>query len=473
MLRLWYKSYYCLEIPLRTWLLVAALAAAAVAAQPPAPGFVERFKAATAAYEAKDYARMEAELREALKLRPAHPTATYNLASALALRGEPKAAVETLEQLADMGLSFDPAADADFGGLKDDRGFASVRRAFARNREPRGRADRAFRLASPEFIPEGIAYDADRGDFYVGSVHERRIQRVEDNDEEHDFVKAGAGGLWAPLGMTVDTRRDLLWVASAALPEMKDAVAGELGRSAILAYDLRSGAPKHRFVLEDGAGPHALGDLIVLRDGTIYTTDSRAGVLYSLDPATGKFTALTQPGALASPQGLALSRDRRKLHIADYTQGLYSYDLKSGSLTRVEAGKDVCLYGIDGLYRYEDDLIAVQNGVRPHRVVRLRLAASGRRVASARVLAASLKEFDEPTLGVVVGRKFYFVANSQWGRFDAQHRLPPGEALSRPLVLRLALDGEEREGRSTGSEPRASPSTGPRLPVPCVPGVSC
>jgi len=457
----------------KIWLTMLVLVlATTAAAQPPPSGFVERFKAATAAYEAKDYPRMEAELREALKLRPAHPTATYTLAAALALRGDAKAAVATLEQLADMGLTFDLAADADFASLKGDRGFLSMRRAFKRNRDPVGQPERAFRLLSPTFIAEGIAYDEDRKHFFVGSVHERRIQRIRRDDTEAEFVKAGAGGLWAAMGMAADSRKRLLWVATTAVPEMKDADPAELGRSAVLAYDLDSGAPKHRFVLEDGPGPHALGDVLVLRDGPVYTTDSRAGVLYALDPGTGKFTAVTKPGELASPQGLALSRNGRRLYIADYTQGLFYLELKSGELKRMEVAPKVSVYGIDGLYRHEDDLIAIQNGVRPHRVVRLRLSDGGRRVSQARVLAANRREFDEPTLGVVVKRDFHFIANSQRNRFDANHRLPPAEQLRRPLVLRLDLGEDEQLRDSSRPGPPAQPATG-GLPVPCVPGVSC
>ena len=460
----------------RAWLVVVLAAAAAAAGAQSAPaGFVERFKAATAAHDAKDYARMETELREALKLRPAHPTATYNLAAALALRGEAKAAVKMLDELADMGLDFSPAADADFASLKSDTGFASVRRAFARNREPLGRPERAFRLQSPTFIPEGIAWDETRDHFYVGSIHERRVQRIPRDDEEKDFVKPGAGGLWAPFGMAVDPRKRLLWVASTAVPEMKDAAPADLGRSAVLAYELVSGEPKHRFVLDDGPGPHALGDLTVLRDGTIYATDSRAGLVYSLDPGTGKFSAVTRPGELSSPQGLAPSRDREGLYIADYTQGLYYFDLKKRELTRLDVDKGVCVYGIDGLYRYKDDLIAVQNGIRPHRVVRLRLSDRGRRVRSARVLAAALKDFDEPTLGVVTGQDFFFIADSQWGRFDANHQLPPRDQLRRPLILRIELDqAEPQRGAGAGPSPQPVPGpVGPRLPAPCVPGVNC
>lgn len=444
---------------------LAALALSVAAAQAQA-GFVERFKAAAKAHETKDYVRMEAELREALKLRPAHPTATYKLAAALALRGDAKGALDTLEQLADMGLYFDPGADGDFASLKGQRGFKSVRSDFADKLDPRGDPRRGFRLKSPTFIPEGIAYDSDRKYFYVGSVHERRIQRIRRDDSEADFVAPGAGGLWSALGMAADAEHRLLWVATAALPETKGVAPAELGRTALLAYDLDSGKPKHRFELE-GPGPHSLGDVTVLEDGTVYATDSRGGMLYSLDPKAGKFNAVTQPGALSSPQGMALTRHERGLYIADYTQGLYYFDLKKRELTRVEASRDISLYGIDGLVRHEDQLIAIQNGVRPHRIVRLQLDNRGRKVTRASVLAANRKEFDEPTLGVVVGRNFYFVANSQWGRFDAQHKLPPNDQLRRPLVLRLDLDEESLPGARNPAAPAPAPQQGPGLP--CVP----
>lgn len=437
------------------------LAAAAVAE----PGFVDRFKAGTAAYQAKDYARMESELREALKLRPAHPTATYNLASALALRGHGEAAIETLNGLANMGLAFDPGADADFAALRGQRDFTAVRRAFARNDEPRGTAERRFRLASPTFIPEGLAYDRERKHFYVGSVHERRIQRVLRDGSEVDFVKADAG-LWAVLGMATDAKRDLLWAATAAIPEMRDARAEDLGRTALVAYRLKSGEPVHRFVLEDGPGPHLLGDVAV-HDGIVYATDTRAGLLYALDPDTGRFRALTQPGALSSPQGLAPSRDGDHLYVADYTQGLFRYTLEGGALQRLEVARDISVYGIDGLARYRDELVAIQNGIRPHRVVRLQLGDGGTRVRRARVLASNLKAFDEPTLGVVVDDDFYFVANSQWNRFGKDHTLPPPGQLKRPQVLRIRLGQPGPVDSPSDPAPRPQPRPQPGLP--CVP----
>lgn len=453
-------------------LLVLGLAAARAAEPPGAPTFVEHFRAATQAQQAKDYAGMERALRAALALRPAHPAALYKLAAALALRGERRDAAEELERLAAMGLAYDAGSDADFAALRGTERFDRILREFARNAQPAGEASVSFQLLQPDFIPEGIAFDEDRKAFFVGGVHERRIQRVSaSTGKESDFIAPGGGGLWAPLGMAADERRRLLWVASAAIPEMKNAKAEELGRSAILAYDLDSGRIKRRYAVPEDGAEHRLGDLVVARDGTVYATDSRAGLLYALDTASGEYRALTAPGALASPQGLVLSRDRDHLYVADYTQGLYRYDLDKRKLERLEVGREISVYGIDGLYRYDDDLIAVQNGIRPHRVVRLRLDRGGRRVRHAYVLAADLEHFDEPTLGVMVGRRFHFVANSQWHKFDKDHRLPPVEQLRRPTVLGLRLEDNPDERRARGPDraaPRGAPGGSP-LPVPPLP----
>jgi sugar lactone lactonase YvrE len=420
----------------------AALIAAQAAAPAKTENFVALFNAATAAYNARDYRTMQARLGEALALRPAHPTALYNLASAQALGGNAAAALDTLGALANMGLTFDPTRDADFKALSADARFAEVNARFARNREPAGTATALFRVFTPTFIPEGIAYDSDTGAYFLGGAHEREIVRIpRGGQDSQDFVTPGAGGLWAPLGMQADPERRLLWVATASIPEMSNADPGELGRSAVLAYDLDSGLLKRRHVLPADGAEHLLGDLEVLRNGTIYTTDSKAGVLYALDSTSGKFTALTTPGQLASPQGLAISRDRKTLYVADYTQGLYAWDIGKKQLSRLDVGAGISVYGIDGLYWYENSLVAVQNGIRPHRVARFKLDPSGRRVLHARVLAANLPEFDEPTLGVVVGNRFSFVANSQWNRFDKNYKLPPKEQLRSPVVLRILLDG--------------------------------
>ncbi len=45
---------------------------------------------------------------------------------------------------------------------------------------------------------------------------------------------------------------------------------------------------------------------------------------------------------------------------------------------------------------------------------------------------------DEPTLGVIQGDDFYFVANSHWNRFDRENKLPEG--LAGPIILKLPVN---------------------------------
>lgn len=451
---------------IRLALVAATLAAAAGAAEPQPQDFVALFKAANQAHGAKDYERMERLLRDALAQRPAHPAALYNLAAARALRGNEDGALDALETLARMGLSFDPADDPDFAALREARGFRSLARDFARNARAVGRADVTFRLPMPTFIPEGLAYDDDRDEWFIGSVHERRIVRVDEDGRHEPFSQPGES--WAVLGLAVDSSKRLLWAATAALPEMKDARPEELGRSAILAYDLKSRALKRRYELPADGRKHVIGEVLVGRDGRIFATDSASGDLYALDPDSGRFEALAAPGALSSPQGLAQGRSRRELYVADYTRGLFRFDVEKRELTRLDVARDISVYGIDGLSRIGDDLVAVQNGIRPHRIVHLELERSGRRVRHASVLAASLAEFDEPTLGVVVGRRFHFVANSQWNRFGKDHRLPPATELKGPVVLSVSLERRRDRRSQPGSRQSVPAEPAPPLPLPPV-----
>jgi hypothetical protein len=123
--------------------------------------------------------------------------------------------------------------------------------------------------------------------------------------------------------------------------------------------------------------------------------------------------------------------------VSDYVGGLFRVRLSDHAIERVTAGPTVSLFGIDGLYRQGDELIAIQNGIRPNRVAAFTLGADGTSITHSRVLARNLPEFDEPTLGAVVGDEFLFVANSHWNRFDREGNLATD--LAGPIILRIKL----------------------------------
>jgi hypothetical protein len=50
-------------------------------------------------------------------------------------------------------------------------------------------------------------------------------------------------------------------------------------------------------------------------------------------------------------------------------------------------------------------------------IVRLTLSPDGSRITAGRILEMKNQLFDEPTLGIVANGAFYYVADSQGGRF--------------------------------------------------------
>jgi hypothetical protein len=425
-------------LPLLAFMLGVSLGAGApLGAQGPAEVALGHaaYTEAVTAYRAQDHPAFLAAIERADSLRPAHPAILYALASARALSGDGPCAIATLGRIADMGLAYDPTADPDFHALGDEPGFAAVAARLRANAAALGTADTALTLPWRDFVPEGIARDPATGAFFVSGVHRRVVVRVGADGEVAPFVE----GLWSALGLAVDPARRILWIGTAAIPETAGVDSTEIGRGAVVAVDLDSGRRVRTLSLPQDGREHVPGDLSLAPDGTLFVSDGAAGVLWVLRPGAEALEPLAGSDALVSPQGSALSADGRTLWLADYSLGLLAVDPATGATRRLAQPADAALLGIDALLVHGDDLIAVQNGVRPPRVLRLEVDPLAARVRSWRVVASGLPEFDEPTGAAIVDGRLHLIANSHWNRFEAG-RLADASALSPPLVLAIRLD---------------------------------
>ena len=408
------------------WLIAIAMSAAA------ADDYAAARAELVAAYQARDYEAMVEAAQRALTARPAYPGARFNLALAQALAGETEASLHSLRELAAAGIDFGADAMAEFETVRQLPAWKDYLASVRRWREPIGSATVAVQLEAGDFVPEGIAFDA-AGTAYLGSIRHGRIVRV----GAEPTVLSDRQGHWSVFGMRFHADGSL-WFASAAVAQL-DGVGEDLGATGLFRLDVDSGKITRAAVLPRRAPRQLLGDLVV-RGEHIFTTDSLSGALYRYDIATDEFVTVLEPGRLGSPQGLVLDETGEYLYVADYIGGLFRVALADGALAEVRLTDGASPYGIDGLYRAGGQLIAIQNGIRPHRVVSMRLGDDGLTAGATRVLAANLAEFDEPTLGVIRGQRFYFVANSHWNRFDRENRLPEG--LSGPTVLAIPLPAD-------------------------------
>jgi sugar lactone lactonase YvrE len=418
-------------------LLVAAQAASAQTQADPVLESRKHYRAAVEAYQAGDRAAYLEHARQAEALRPEHGGVTWALASASALAGDTAGAFRALRHFAALGYWGDLAADSDFVSLRGSREYEELTRRMAANQSPVTASRVAFELPDRELLTEGVAYDSAADDFLIGSVRKGRIFRISRDRRVSPFAVV-EGGHWAPLGLRVDRRRGALWVAAVALPQTVGYQPADSNRSAILRYDLRSGRLSRRYDAPGGE-PHAIGDLILTRDGDVFATDSRAPVLYRIAAGSDSLEPFIRSPLLLSGQGLALTPDERTLYVADYSRGLLRVDLVTRGVTLMETADSVLALGVDGLYYHRGHLIGIQNGVEPHRVVRFTLAPSGARIIGVQVLERAHPRYREPTLGVLVQGDLFYIANSQWERFGADGRMSDPAVLERPVVLRLPL----------------------------------
>jgi hypothetical protein len=105
----------------------------------------------------------------------------------------------------------------------------------------------------------------------------------------------------------------------------------------------------------------------------------------------------------------------------------------------VATPESVCLLGVDGVSSFGRDLLVIQNGVRPHRVARVRMSAGFDAVEQLEVLDVGNPAFDEPTLGVVIDGWFHFIANSQWSKINAKGEMAPIDQFRDTTVLKIKL----------------------------------
>jgi sugar lactone lactonase YvrE len=332
----------------------------------------------------------------------------------LALRlGRTDRALAALDALTTLGASWS-AEDPAFMALAGDPRFAA---ATQRNREataPMTRSRVVWEVRERPLHPEGVAVDSATGRYFISSGRPGRVLVRERDGRVHDFFPPGTRGAQAILGMAIDRRRGLLWVTSA------DTTAGGVeypefsGVSALYAFDLTGGAFRARVELPPANRGHQLGDVIITPSGTLYTSDTKAGVIFKVPagPLPGGATIVAQGSpAFRSIQGMVVTPDERVMYLADYSHGLLRIDLATGEVTGLAAPSGGTLLGIDGMASGGPGrLIAIQNGIAPVRVIAIALDGSGTGVTGIEVLDRPDLGTGEATLGVRVGDSFVYVA---------------------------------------------------------------
>jgi hypothetical protein len=394
--------------------------------------------ASDAALAASDYRGYLYHLRALEAPLSGHPGVVYGIARAHALMGARDSALAWLTRFAAMGLVRDVAGDSAFAAFRGTAAFARITERLAANAAPVGRSETVLSLPDSTLLIEDVAWDPRSRTWYLSSVHQRRILTIGPDGATRDLVPAAGSGLLSPFAIALDTARNLLWVTSAGTPEGLGIRQEDLGTTAVLSFEMPSGRLAGRYDLPADSTPRALADLDLLDDGTLIVSDSRGGGLYRLTPGRG-LAQLVAPGTFRSPQGPAGIPGTPYVLVADYLRGIARVDRRAGALSWLPHPPDLAVSGIDGLRLTGRRLIAVQNGIRPGRVVQLTLDERLESIVSWKVLEAGTPGFREPTHGIMMDGQFVFVANSGWAAMGEDGNFRAGAELERPVIRRIRL----------------------------------
>jgi sugar lactone lactonase YvrE len=184
-----------------------------------------------------------------------------------------------------------------------------------------GQAVTEITLPATRIFPESITSTAD-GTLIVGSLGHGNVLRIAPGKTTADeWIKPGAGGLNGVLGVYADEKGKTLWVCSNNLENKGEA-------TAVMAFDLKSGAPKGTYKLP-GEGP-LCNDIAVGSDGTAYIADTRLATVLMLKRGAKALEVAAKDPLLAGADGLAFG-DKTTLYVNSVT---------ANKLLRVDLGPD-------------------------------------------------------------------------------------------------------------------------------------
>lgn len=418
--------------PLACLLIAAATAPSQGRAATAAPGRFQRLLARMhQAYSRSQWQEYRAESAELMNFLNGSPDALLEHARANARMGDSPAALQDLQDIARMGVSQPKVQTlADFAALQSQPAFRSVLKEMASDTKPVSHSSQAFLLSDPGLLPEDIAYDPGRGEFLLTSVLEAKIVGVTAGGRMRTFSSAPDG--WPMLAIKIDGARHALWATEVALTGFHGVPRHDWGRSVILEYDLRSGRLLRRI---EGPRKSQLGDIALSPAGDLLASDSNGGGLYLVQRSNHKLSHLPT-SEFAFPMTPAfLTRDR--VFVPDYVRGIGLLDLNTERVTWLPMERNYALQGTDGLYWHEGELIAVQNGFAPQRVLSFTLDAGRARVSAQRIIesAPSL----DPNHGVIVSGFLYYIANAGWSQLADDGTVRHGARLTPAIVMRTRL----------------------------------
>ena len=389
--------------------------------------------------EAKDTQRLAWTLEVLTQLLPNAGDLRLKLAMTYADTDDKSRTYDLLLKMVNQGYAYDLSNAPGFEKVRGTRVWDYVVESFGRNGKAYGEGKVAFELPKGDTLFESIAWDAKRKQFLVGSAREGKIYLADKNGKLSDFIAPDAdNGLMSVFALAVDGAHDRVYALSNGVPHFQGFNAEMVGKAGLFEFALSSGKFLKKYILPQDNNNHLLTSIAVDGKGGVYVADGVNQQIYHLDG--GALQLMLGNPALTGIRSIAVTPDGKTMYFNDTALGIFGVDLSKRAPFNVAYNpQKLVLGGIDSLYWYDGTLVAIQSGMEPQRVIRLKLAADGHSIVQALPLDAAQPAFDAPSTGAVVGDELYFIANSQKYLYSKLGVLTDSSALEPVRIFRSNL----------------------------------
>jgi len=378
-------------------------------AQTDAAAAQAHLRAADQAYRDGNYEEFTASLETAVALNPFSLFTRYNLARGYARTGRNAEALEILQDLVAARIDFDMAEDEDLEPLRDNPEFSRLVVTLEHNLQPVLVSEHRFTIDQLGLIPEGIAIDHESGRTFVGSMRSGDIYIVDAAGQLSKFATVRHDGKLAAIGLAVDAPRSMLWAVGTSTWLVEDFDPDAPVRAGAFGFDLATGQLREKFMAENPT--NGFNDVAIAPSGDIFLSGDALSIIRAGSTAIETIDTSMQ---IYGSNGIAVRPDGKRLFASSYPVGIAAVHLETGDSYWLEAPADVSLYGIDGLYWYEGDLIGVQNGVQPWRLIRMQLNDEQTAITHVRLIEFASEDMT-PTTGAIVGDVIHYVGQGPQG----------------------------------------------------------
>jgi len=417
---------------------LSAQQALPTAPPPPDPAAESAARAAAAqaraARPAEDPAKLEADSRQAyadgdylrfyianMKLHnqfPYVPQYMYDIVRACALLEKHNTAYHFMLKMQQQGLAYDFNETEDTLNIRNTQAYDYINNLMIEAGSPAGDGVVAMTLKGDPADYQAIAWDGSRDRLLVGTASDGRVLAADAGGKAETLLQANdENGLWSVDGLAVDEGRNRLWISSSSTPRFAGYSEGDGNRSALFEFDLEGLTLIARHDMPPDGRFHELGGVSVSAGGDVYVVDTLMPVIYRKRPQIDGLEPYVASEGLVAFTDVAVTPDNNRLFASDPVMGIFMVDTAAESAAMLGGPETLNLGGIQSVDFVEGKLFVVQAGIRPERLVRLELDASGAAVENVVPMAIALESFERPGAGAVAGDGYYYFANT--GAADA------------------------------------------------------